>query len=131
MKLGLLLLILIHWQCATILLGKEETFRVKSQVLETDIYINNEKKGTNFVTFSFPKKETLILRVHKDGCKDFQYEVKKHREGKAIFGIFLDFGLISIIVIDWLVTGAIWTSENTNFILDPDCGNSNISQSLQ
>jgi hypothetical protein len=39
----------------------------------------------------------------------------------SLLGILLDFGLISILVVDWGITGAIREAERTNYVLNPNC----------
>jgi hypothetical protein len=39
----------------------------------------------------------------------------------TLLGILIDFGLITILVIDWGITGAVTKAAQTDYALTPDC----------
>ncbi|MCA9459576.1 MAG: hypothetical protein H7A23_00040 [Leptospiraceae bacterium] len=107
--------------CAAMFSGTKETIMVRSNEPGTSLYINEMEVGRDSAVTVVSKKQDLRLRASKKGCSDAQAVGQKSFNAVTLLGLFIDFGIITIIVIDWLATGAIWSFDQTNFVLTPNC----------
>src|SRR5258708_19428969 len=110
--------------CATIFHGSSETIHVRSEVPDTTFYAGAQEigKGTSAVT-TIEKKalKKTTLRAEKPTCNTKTTPLMTSFDGISLLGILLDFGLISILLVDGAATGA-WThATQTDYILTPEC----------
>ncbi len=104
--------------------GTKETIYVRSEEQDTRFYLNNRDigKGTSATT-TIEKKQlrNAVLRTEKNGCNTKSSPIETAFDGVTLLGIFVDFGVISIIVVDWLATGAVTRAAQAEYILTPEC----------
>jgi hypothetical protein len=105
--------------CASIISGTRQYITISSNEKNTKIFLNEMEVGKDSVTIPQKKGQTLMVRVSKKGCTDATREIERSFNPATCLGCLLDGGLISIVVIDWLVTGAIWTYEPSTLVLTP------------
>src|SRR5713101_137051 len=115
--------------CATMFHGTSETIRVRSEVPDTTFYAGAQEigKGSNAVT-SIEKKalKKTTLRAEKPNCNPKTTPLMTAFDGISLLGIILDFGLISVLVVDGAATGA-WThATQTDYILTPECSDGSV-----
>jgi hypothetical protein len=110
--------------CASIFHGTKETIHVRSDEPETHFTLNSRDlgKGT-IVSTTVSKKEisTAVLHAEKPGCITKSQPIETSFDGITLLGILIDFGLISILVIDWGITGAVTKAKQTDYSLTPEC----------
>lgn len=96
---------------------------VRSEVKGSKLYYNNEEIGTDTASVQISKKnlKNAVLVAKKPGCSDAQTFIPTKFDASSLLGILLDFGIISILVVDLGVTGAINEAERTTFLLNPTC----------
>ncbi len=120
----LLLNLLCLFGCASMFSGTKEQIKVRSEVQGTTFYLNeNELMDKDSITVIVPKKhlsETYII-ARKPGCEDGQLRLEKVIDPYTFLGIPVDLGLISILLVDWLGTGAFYQAKQTDYILNPKC----------
>ncbi len=109
--------------CASMFSGTTQNFLVRSDISGTKLYLNNEEIGTDTATVQISKKKlkNSVLLAKKPGCSDYSTHINTKFDATSLLGILLDFGLISILVVDWGITGAVSEAERTNYILNPKC----------
>lgn len=109
--------------CATIISGTTETIHVRSYEPGTKLFLNDREIGTEFVDVTIPKKELKysVLSAKKDGCQAKSTNIRTRFDSLSLLGLLIDFGLISILAVDWAYTGAIHQADKANYILTPDC----------
>lgn len=121
----LFLLVLISMvfigNCAALFSGTRQNLILSSNEKGTKFYINEMEVGKDNVVVSQKKGQTLLVRASKKGCTDASREIEKSFNPITCLGCLADGGFISIIIVDWLVTGAIWTYEPSNLVLTPSC----------
>ncbi len=126
MKKTIFLILLIQavflQSCAAMFSGTKETINVRSNELGTTLFINEVEVGRHSAVTVVLKKQDLRLRASKKGCSDAQAIGQRSFNAVTLLGLIIDFGVITILVIDWLATGAIWSFDQTNFVLTPNCG---------
>lgn len=109
--------------CASMFSGTTQNILVRSEVKGTKIYYNNEEIGTDSASVQISKKnlKNAVLMAKKTGCSDSQTFIPTKFDATTLLGLLLDFGIISILVIDVGVTGAFSEAERTSFLLNPNC----------
>ena len=119
--------------CASIFHGTTQTIHVRSEEPETKLYLNDvelgitgSQKGTYAVT-SIPKKDLkkAVLKATKQDCAPVLSKIETRFDGISLLGILLDYGLISILVVDWAITGAVTEAARTDYVLTPNCSPGN------
>lgn len=109
--------------CASMFSGTTQNILVRSEVKGTKIYYNNEEIGTDTASVQIAKKnlKNAVIVAKKPGCSDAQTFIPTKFDATSLLGILLDFGIISILVVDVGVTGAVNEAERTSFLLNPNC----------
>ena len=109
--------------CATILKGTKETIYVRSNLPHTTFYANERELGTGtsaIVTIPKKKLGKTILRAEKQGCHSKTTSIETSFDATTLLGLFWDCGIISIVCVDWLGTGAVTKADQTEYILTPE-----------
>jgi hypothetical protein len=107
--------------CATIFHGSTDQITIRSNEPGTKIYVDEQEVGRDSAIWAVPKKGNHSIRVAKTGCTDTVVPIKYSFDGVSLLGILLDFGLISMLIVDGAGTGAISKADQTAYILTPNC----------
>jgi len=107
--------------CATIFNGTTQQVAVRSNVDGTKLFANEAYIGKTSGITTFAKKNNYVLRASKEGCTDTTVPVSKSFDGTTLLGVFIDFGIISILVIDGAANGAWQKFDQTAYVIDPVC----------
>ncbi|MFH7408464.1 hypothetical protein [Acinetobacter variabilis] len=107
--------------CATMFNGSSQTVNIRSNDTEAKIYVNEEYMRKNNAVYTFKKKENYVLKAEKVGCKTTTVIPQKTFDPTTLLGIFVDWGIISILVVDGAATGAWQKFNQTSYVVDPDC----------
>lgn len=110
--------------CASMFSGSSQNILLRSDIKGSKLYLNNEEVGTDTATVQISKKnlKNSVLIAKKPGCSDYSTHINTKFDATSLLGILLDFGIISILVVDWGITGAVSEAERTNYVLNPTCG---------
>ena len=110
--------------CASMFHGTSDVIHMRSEEPDTRFFVNEREigKGTSAVT-AVPKKELskAVLRAEKQACNTKSTPIPTEFDAVTLLGILIDFGIISILVVDWAASGAVTKASQTDFILTPDC----------
>jgi hypothetical protein len=117
----LLAITLMTSGCATIFNGASQTVNIRSNDTEAKLYVNEEYMGKNQAAYTFKKKENYVIKAEKNGCKTTSITPQKTFDPTTLLGVLLDWGIISILVVDGAATGAWQKFEKTSYVIDPDC----------
>lgn len=122
--LSLILSVTLFTGCASMFSGTTQNILVRSEVKGTKLYLNNEEIGTDSASVQISKKNlrNAVLMAKKPGCSDSQTFINTKFDATSLLGILIDFGLVTILVVDWGITGAVNEAERTNYLLNPSCG---------
>ncbi len=110
--------------CASMFSGTTQNLLLRSDVRGTKLYLNNEEVGTDTATVQISKKNlgNAVLLAKKPGCSDYSTVVSTKFDATTLLGVLIDFGLITVLVVDWGITGAVREAERTSYVLNPTCG---------
>lgn len=107
--------------CATMFNGSTQTVNIRSNDELAKLYVNEEYMGQRNTVYTFKKKENYVIKAEKQGCQTNTVIPQKKFDPTTLLGIFLDWGLISILVVDGAATGAWQKFSQTSYVVDPNC----------
>lgn len=109
--------------CASIFNGTTDKIHVSSSVPGTKFFLDNEEIGMDnaSVVISKKKLKSVMLHAKKAGCQTKSSDIDTKFDPTTLLGILLDFGIISILIVDWGINGAVTEAERTNYVLNPVC----------
>lgn len=117
----LALAFLANTSCAAIFHGTSQQVAIRSNVPDAELFVNEAYVGKGNAVTSFKKSQNYTLTVRKEGCEPFTLPVSKSFDAVTLLGVLLDFGIISILVVDGAATGAWSQFDQTSYVLDPRC----------
>lgn len=107
--------------CASMFHGSSQQIAIRSNQQDTDLYINEMFIGKGNAITSFKKKEDYIITARKEGCAPVSIPAQKSFDATTLLGILIDFGIVSILVVDGAATGAWQKFDQTSYVIDPQC----------
>lgn len=110
--------------CAAMFSGTSDTIFIRSEEPGTRFLANERDLGTGTSTVVQLSKKDLgdtVLRAQKAGCDERVSPISTSFDPITLLGLFVDFGLISILVVDWLATGAVTKASQDQYVLTPVC----------
>lgn len=109
--------------CASMFHGSTDKIAVQTSDPDAEIFVDNRPVGKGSAIFSHRKKDlgSTIISVRKEGCQPSQTYITGSFDATTLLGLFIDGGLISILMVDGLATGAWVKADQTNYYLNPVC----------
>lgn len=107
--------------CAAMFNGSTQQVSVRSNEDDAKIYVNEAYIGKENAVTTFRKKENYVIRVDKEGCESVSVPATKSFDATTLLGIFIDYGIVSILLIDGAATGAWKKFDQTSYVVDPNC----------
>lgn len=120
-KYVLILSILLTQSCALMFNGSQDTIMIRSNEDDVKIYVNEGYVGKNSAVTVINKKGDYIIRVAKKGCEDRTIPITRTFDATTLLGILIDFGVITVLVVDGVATGAWSKAKQTSYVIDPEC----------
>ncbi len=106
--------------CATMFHGSTQMITIRSNYDDTKFYVNEAYVGTGSAVTVFKKKKNYIIRASRKGYEDITIPATKSFDATTLLGILLDWGIISILCVDGIGTGAWQQFDQTNYVIDPE-----------
>lgn len=106
--------------CATMFHGSTQTVTMRSNYDDTKFYVNEAYIGRGSAVTVFQKNKNYMVRASREGYEDLMIPASKSFDATTLLGILIDFGIITIIVIDGIGTGAWQQFDQTTYVLDPE-----------
>lgn len=107
--------------CAAIFNGSTQQVAIRSNDEDAEIYVNEQYIGKGTGVTTFRKKKNYDITVRKQGCDAVTLPASKSFDATTLLGILLDLGIITVLVVDGLGTGAWQQFDQTSYVLDPKC----------
>ncbi|PHS00196.1 MAG: hypothetical protein COA68_06010 [Oceanobacter sp.] len=107
--------------CASMFNGSSQQVSVRSNVDDVELYVNEQYIGKGNGVTTFKKKKNYTITARKSGCEAVTIPVSKSFDATTLLGVFIDFGIISILVVDGVGTGAWQQFDQTSYVIDPKC----------
>jgi hypothetical protein len=116
------LVLIVNSACATMFNGSSTSVSIRSEDPKAKLYLNDTYIGQGGATVSVPKKGNHSIRATKEGCGDGTTAVQKKFDPTSLLGLLIDFGIVSMLIVDGAATGAISDIEPKNYVVNPNCG---------
>ena len=116
--------ILILNGCASMFNGTSQQVSIRSKSPDAKIYVNETLLGEGNVITSFKKNKEYTIRVEKENCQSVSIPVSKSFDPTTLLGVFIDWGIVSILVVDGAATGAWKKFDQENYIVNANCKSS-------
>ncbi len=107
--------------CAAMFNGSTQTVNIRSNEPDAKLYVNEQYMGKESAVYTFKKKENYVIRAEKEGCKANLVTPEKKFDPTTLLGILIDWGIISVLIVDGAATGAWQEFTSTSYVVDPDC----------
>jgi hypothetical protein len=107
--------------CAAMFNGTSQVVSIRSNIDDAKLYVNEEYVGKGNGVATFKKKKHYEIVARKDGCEEARIVPTKSFDPTTLLGILIDWGIVSILIVDGLATGAWAQFDQTNFVVDPKC----------
>ena len=105
--------------CATMFHGATQQVYIRSNMDDAKLYVNEAYIGTGNGVMVFHKNKNYTITARKAGYRDTTAIATKSFDAITLLGILIDWGIISILVIDGVATGAWQEFDQTSYVLDP------------
>ena len=109
--------------CAAMFNGTTSQVSVRSNEDNAELYVNEAFIGKNSGVTVLKKKKDYTITARKDGCTDASVPVTKSFDATTLLGVLIDWGIISVLLIDGAATGAWQDFDQTSYVVDPVCPN--------
>ena len=116
------LVLIVNSACATMFNGSSTSVSIRSEDPKAKLYLNDTYIGQGGATVSVSKKGNHSIRATKEGCGDGTTAVQKKFDPTSLLGLLIDFGIVSMLIVDAAATGAIQDIEPKNYVVNPNCG---------
>lgn len=107
--------------CASMFHGSTQQIAIRSNVPDTELFVNEAYVGKGSGVTTFKKNQNYVITARKEGCTAASIPASKSFDATTLLGILLDWGIISILVVDGIGTGAWQQFDQTNYVIDPQC----------
>ncbi|MFZ4552356.1 MAG: hypothetical protein ACOYNB_11090 [Aquabacterium sp.] len=101
--------------------GTTQQVAIRSNVPGAELYVNEAYVGKDNGVTSFQKSKSYMITARKAGCTETTVPASKSFDAITLLGVFLDFGVFSVLVVDGAATGAWQQFDQTSFVVDPRC----------
>ena len=120
-KAVVVLSILLVSGCASMFNGSSQQVSIRSNVDGAMLYVNEGFIGKETGITTFKKKKDYHIVARKDGCTDSSVQASKSFDATTLLGVLIDFGIITVLVVDGIGTGAWQQFDQTSYVIDPVC----------
>lgn len=107
--------------CAAMFHGSSQQVNIRSNVDDAMLYVNEAYVGKEHAVAVFKKNKNYVVTARKEGCADHSVPASKSFDPVTLLGILIDYGIVTILLIDGLATGAWAQFDQTSYVLDPVC----------
>ena len=101
--------------------GATQMVSIRSNVDDAKLYVNEAYVGKGSGVATFHKNKNYKIVARKEGCSDGTAIATKSFDAITLLGILIDWGIISILIIDGACTGAWAQFDQTSYVVDPQC----------
>lgn len=107
--------------CAAMFHGTSQQVSIRSQKPNDKIYVNEAYLGEGSAVTTFKKNKNYTIRVEEKGCQSVTVPATKSFDPTTLLGVFIDLGIISILVVDGAGTGAWQQFDQTSYVITSQC----------
>lgn len=106
--------------CAAMFHGTTQQINIRSNMDDAKLYVNEAYVGKGNAVTTFHKNKNYTITARKEGYRDTTVFATKSFDAVTLLGILLDWGIISILIIDGAATGAWQQFDQTSYVVTPE-----------
>jgi hypothetical protein len=107
--------------CAYIFHGTSDQINISSGDPDAKIYLNDQLIGRGNATATVDRGRKYKITAKAPGCYDNTVVTGDKFDSVSLLGVFLDLGIISILIIDMAATDAAWKTYPLSYAVNPIC----------
>ena len=107
--------------CAAMFHGTSDQIVVQSPDPDAKLYVDNMLIGRGTATTSVKRNQQHMIIAKKPGCEDHTVQTTTAFDGISLLGVLIDAGLVSMLVVDWGLTGAMFKTDPLVYHPAPIC----------
>ncbi len=107
--------------CAAMFHGTSDQITISSADPDAKVYMDGALIGKGSGMATVKRNTTHSIAAKKKGCSDHVVQTQTGFDAVSLLGVLIDFGLVSMLVIDWGVTGAMWKTDPLVYHVTPIC----------
>ena len=107
--------------CASMFKGTDKDVLIQSSDDEAKLYVNDQLIGRGQAHYALKKNKDYFIWAEGESCKSNTIVPTKSFDPTTLLGIFIDYGIISILLIDGAITGSWQDYDQSQFHLELDC----------
>jgi len=107
--------------CAYLFHGTSDEIRVQSADPKAELYLNDLPIGIGSAGATVERDKTYTIQAKQQGCETATVQTGYKFDSISLLGLFLDLGIISILIIDMGATGAAWKTYPLTYTVSPIC----------
>jgi hypothetical protein len=119
--LAMAILVLFQSGCAAMFHGTSDQVTIQSPDGDAKIYLDNMLIGKGTAMASVKRNTQHNIVAKKEGCSDHLVQTGTTFDAVSLLGILIDGGLVSMLVVDWGATGAMWKVDPLVYHPAPIC----------
>jgi hypothetical protein len=107
--------------CAYLFHGTSDQINIYSGDTRANLYLNGQLIGVGNATATVDRDVHYEITAKAPECADQTVTTGDKFDPTSLLGIFIDFGIISILVIDMAASGAAWKTYPLSYTVTPVC----------
>ena len=123
-KMLLVILVFQLTGCAAMFHGSNDQVTVTSSDPDAKLFMDGNYLGKGSGMINVKRNTIHTIFAKKNGCADGLAQTQTSFDSVSLLGILIDFGVISMLVIDWGATGAMWKTDPLLYSVAPNCDTS-------
>ena len=105
--------------CAAMFKGTTQQINFRSNDPDVTFYVNEQFIGKGSAVTTFKKNIAYTITARKKGCQDMLIAATKSFDPITLLGILIDYGIVTILIVDGAATGAWQQFDQTSYVMDP------------
>lgn len=107
--------------CAAMFHGSNDQVTITSGDPDAKLYMDANYLGKGSGTIFVKRNTVHTVFAKKKGCADGIVQTQTSFDSVSLLGILIDLGVISMLVVDWGATGAMWKTDPLLYSVTPNC----------
>ena len=112
---------MVNTGCAAMFHGTSDQITIQSPDPEAKLYLDNMLIGKGTAMASVKRNTQHNIIAKRDGCHDQLTQTGTAFDAVSLLGVLIDFGVVSMLVVDWGATGAMWKVDPLIYHPAPIC----------
>jgi hypothetical protein len=106
--------------CALMFHGTSDQISIQGESSDSLLFLEGNQIGKGMATANVQRGKQYTITARKNGCSDSSVKTGSKFDEISMLGFLIDFGLISILLVDNL-SGALWKTEPTTYTVYSSC----------